>query len=858
MAWVASTSTKWAAAATEVIPQNETAIRLASFDAKAYESRGVDIRWRTGGESGTLGFRIFRESADGEFTLINREMVAGSALTSRATLEAGYSYGWHDADGSAGDRYWLVEIEVSGGHRRHGPFIARASTDPEGMNEPSPTLRRVADQEFAVESILLPSIMAAAKTAPEGDLERQFRIAADGSALKIGVRERGWYRISRQDLVDVGFELGADAANLQLWTSGREVPIRVVRTGRGHSGVFDAIEFYGVGVDESHTDTRVYWLVTGDEAGRRIAADTSGKVGTEIETVPSALELRERLVYVASFANGDESNFYGAVLAGDSVERTLNAASVDLGSTEPALLGLDLKGFSEGPHEVRVEFNDVYVATLTGAGQEQMHEVVSVPAGAMQEGGNVLRLIPGLGDDISLVDVIRLQYPRLSIAEDDELLTSIPDDMGSLVIDGFSRPEARVFEVSDPFNVIDLTIDQVARDGGRRVAGPKNRVATFRARFSLPEGAGRTIHAIGPDRVLNPAWIQINTPSSWNSAGNSADVLVVAARELTPALQPLVDYRVAQGFSMMVASIEDVYDEYAFGIKRASAIRDLANEAVNGWQQAPKYLILVGDASYDPRNFLGLGGVDLVPTKFVATDAFEAASDDWFAEVNGDQTADVMVGRFPVKSAAELESLVTKIIAYEQAGTSWSEAMYVSDDEMGEPFETSNLHLEGLRPSLLSDRVVVRELGNSAAQDAVLDGLNRGVNLVSYVGHGSVQTWSGSVLSVDLVDQIAPDATPAVFTMMNCMNGYFFDAALDSLAEALLAADAGAIAVFAPTGISGWAPQEPMMAALYEAMEANAGSMTLGEAVAVAKQAAGSKDVRQTWVILGDPMITVR
>ena len=73
--------------------------------------------------------------------------------------------------------------------------------------------------------------------------------------------------------------------------------------------------------------------------------------------------------------------------------------------------------------------------------------------------------------------------------------------------------------------------------------------------------------------------------------------------------------------------------------------------------------------------------------------------------------------------------------------------------------------------------------------------------------------------------------------MMNCMNGYFFDAALDSLSEALLNADGGAVAVFAPTGITGYAPQEPMMAALYEKLEATAGwGMTFGEAVAMAKR----------------------
>ncbi len=109
-----------------------------------------------------------------------------------------------------------------------------------------------------------------------------------------------------------------------------------------------------------------------------------------------------------------------------------------------------------------------------------------------------------------------------------------------------------------------------------------------------------------------------------------------------------------------------------------------------------------------------------------------------------------------------------------------------------------------------------------------------------------------------MLDQLSPEANPAVFTMMNCMNGYFFDAALDSLAEGLLAVDGGAVAVFAPTGMAGYSPQEPMMAALYEMLASNSDGVTLGEVVAVAKQAAGSDDVRRTWVVLGDPMIHIR
>jgi hypothetical protein len=467
-------------------------------------------------------------------------------------------------------------------------------------------------------------------------------------------------------------------------------------------------------------------------------------------------------------------------------------------------------------------------------------------------------LTSGTSGDISLVDTITLTYPRRSVAENDQLLVSVPDELESFVIAGFSRPWVRVLEVSDPFNVAELGLG-ASRGGGQRAGGAKSTVVDgHKVVFRLPQGTGRTIHAIGPDRVLQPAWLELNEASAWSAPDSGGDVLMIAARELIPALQPLVAFRESQGHTVRVVAVEDAYDEQSYGIKRADAIRDLVSEAVAGWTTAPEVLILVGDASYDPRNYLGFGDVDLVPTKFVSDGTFEAASDDWFADVDGDSFADLIVGRLPVKTAAQLEALVAKTIAYETDAGAWAEALYVSDEDMGGQFEGSSYRLMGALPSLAAGEVKVRELGNSAAQAAVLNALNTGVDLVSYVGHGAVERWSGDVLAVDMLGQIAPDSRPAVFTMMNCMNGYFFDAALDSLSEGLLNINGGAVAVFAPTGITGWAPQEPMMTDLYEIFEANPEGMTLGEAVAVAKQAAGSDAVRRTWVVLGDPMIHVR
>ena len=70
-----------------------------------------------------------------------------------------------------------------------------------------------------------------------------------------------------------------------------------------------------------------------------------------------------------------------------------------------------------------------------------------MPPGLLVEGDNVVRLASGAAGDISLVDVLRLTYPRWSAADDDELLVSVPDTAESFLITGF-MPRPYIFRSS--------------------------------------------------------------------------------------------------------------------------------------------------------------------------------------------------------------------------------------------------------------------------------------------------------------------------------------------------------------------------------------------------------------------------
>jgi hypothetical protein len=97
---------------------------------------------------------------------------------------------------------------------------------------------------------------------------------------------------------------------------------------------------------------------------------------------------------------------------------------------------------------------------------------------------------------------------------------------------------------------------------------------------------------------------------------------------------------------------EDLYDEFNFGVRGPEAIRAFLQSAAQ-WKIRPRWVLLVGDASIDPRNYMGIGAFDFVPTKLVPTVYLKTASDDWLADVNGDGVPDFAIGRIPVRTAQD-------------------------------------------------------------------------------------------------------------------------------------------------------------------------------------------------------------
>src|SRR3989441_3254428 len=301
------------------------------------DTRVVELHWRTSFEADHLGFHVYREE-QGQRTRITPALIAGSALKGHAgtVLTAGQSYSWWDVlplkSGSL--RYWLEELDLKGHRTWHGPIDVKSAKG-----------NRLAAQPERVRSVLLTrlggghaSVTAAPWDGPreastalptEEQLAVQWKLAAS-VALKLGVQAEGWYRVSQAELVAAGLDSRVDPRRLQLFADGVEVPLLVIGEQDGRFGPSDAIEFYGLGLDTSWTDTRTYWLVAGSQAGKRVGWVPSRQTGALAPlSFPQTLDWRPRLDYWAAILNGEAGNFFGPPVCSQPGDQDLLVTQLD-------------------------------------------------------------------------------------------------------------------------------------------------------------------------------------------------------------------------------------------------------------------------------------------------------------------------------------------------------------------------------------------------------------------------------------------------------------------------------------------------------------------------------------------------
>jgi hypothetical protein len=169
----------------------------------------------------------------------------------------------------------------------------------------------------------------------------------------------------------------------------------------------------------------------------------------------------------------------------------------------------------------------------------------------------------------------------------------------------------------------------------------------------------------------------------------AADAIYIGPAQFADELQPLFDLRRSQGHTPLFVDIAAINDVYGYGHVSGLAIRNFLRHRAD-WQNPNRQIsaVLVGDGTYDPFAYQGLLNDNLVTPYMADVDPFirEAPCEQCFAQLNGDDpvtgddvynvegaqtaffSADIWLGRFPVRDESELGTVVDKLLAYETQG----------------------------------------------------------------------------------------------------------------------------------------------------------------------------------------------
>ena len=281
-------------------------------------------------------------------------------------------------------------------------------------------------------------------------------------------------------------------------------------------------------------------------------------------------------------------------------------------------------------------------------------------------------------------------------------------------------------------------------------------------------------------------------------------------------------------------------------------------DAAKNWKNAPKWVVLLGDASLDPRNYFGTGASDYVPTKIVITTGLKTASDGWFTDFNGDGVEDIAIGRLPVQTAADANAMVARITSRGTPSGAWANsALFVADTPNTYDFPGVATSLVSMLPAGMTSQTI-RFDQSPDPHSATISAISSGQLLVNFIGHGSVEIWSESVFQSADAASLTNGSKLPVAILMTCLNGYFHDPYSDSVAEALLKApNGGAVAVWASSTLTEPDQQAVMNRELYRQLFSNP-SLTLGEAIVRAKLVVIDSDVKKSWMLFGDPSMKLR
>ena len=383
-------------------------------------------------------------------------------------------------------------------------------------------------------------------------------------------------------------------------------------------------------------------------------------------------------------------------------------------------------------------------------------------------------------------------------------------------------------------------------------------------------------------------------PASWQKLQNQnirqaepSDLLIISSREMLGEAERLAAYRRSHDkLDVSVVTTDQVYNEFASGMTDVTALRDYIRHMYLTYPEKLKYVLLLGDATYDYRNKLQNQSQlqknvwvpvyesreSLIPVYTYSSDDYFGmmgeADGDWVESNSGDHLLQIGIGRLPVKSASEARVVVDKLINYDSSTSlgKWRNTIhFVADDGDGGIHQKhADLLATQVQEEFLSSRIFLdafpqttTEYGqkvpsvNKAIQSCISDG----TLVLNYTGHGGTSGWAEEqVLTMGEMQSARGYNNLPLLLTATCDFGRFDDPGLVSGGELMvLSPRGGAVGALGTTRPVFSSTNFVINQAFYQAMVALGSSARLGDILKMTKNKSLTGSLNRNFTLLGDP-----
>ena len=639
------------------------------------------------------------------------------------------------------------------------------------------------------------------------------RAGADvGANLRVRIAREGLHKVTYSDFAAAGITSVVGSQVRMYWTT-QEIAIATSTQSTWTTN--DYALFWGWPHDGLFTDTNAYWLAltgTGVRMQTRNAAPipSSGDVTSHWRTVrydTSAIFNPFYLPLVESF------DHFVSLLIVSSADSTYTVAVTNGHSTHSASMRLGLWGVSSDvgvnpDHVTKVSVNGTQIASILNDGQAYTTGIALPAAGQFNPNGIntiTLRQIGTPTNDTAALDSADFTYLASNRPIADVLLWNGIAGATNYAAQPFLATDGIVLDVTDRANPVILTnATWTGVTGGRQV------------RFSDTAVTSNRYWVGGVSNAPSAGPVSVVYFHELADTNRQADYIIICSPENRASAYRLAKQRTLQNLRSLVVPLRTVFYEFSYGIKDADAIKQFIGYAYHHWKKpSPRYVVLVGDGTYDPRNYLNVADYhDSIPVHLGASATEYCSQDGWYGTVNGsDLLTDVAIGRIPIRTEASFSNVVSKLVQYE--ATSVTNAWKKKALAVADGFDvTAGLDFSGSSESNFVQDVFfggVTDITRAYLDDnsppvvraTITNTINSGVLAVSYFGHGFSDFWSSTMIfETNDVPKLNNSVWP-VFTMVTCENGDFDDPFKECIGEALLErANRGAIVSAAAGALS--------------------------------------------------------